>query len=341
MVKFGLAKGKLKSKTTLTTSSAFGGADDDDDDDGNVVDAKAGKAQVNTDLVRSSTQATQQVKTRIEYQKALQEDATVFEYDEIYDDVKSKKEPEKEMRKPVSQPASGDGSGLVVAAGGTKTARKSKYVEKLLAGSAARKLEQDRRNERILKRERDDEGDDFDDKEVFVTESYKQTLKEFRRLDEEDKQREEAEASRAVGGAGNMMNFYGNLLDSQTFGGSKKPSASARKDQGPSSTSTIADGKRGAETTDDRVDDPRSAAAVPEVNQEAFGGVGESGIDEETVADVHEPRGERTTMAVPTAAEASPAVDHAKVRRNKASDVEAKRAAYLERKKRKMEAQGA
>ena len=62
-----------------------------------------------------------------------------------------------------------------------------------MAGTESRTLDRNRRNERILKREREDEGDEFADKEVFVTNSYKKTLEEFRELDEQDKRKEEAE----------------------------------------------------------------------------------------------------------------------------------------------------
>lgn len=49
-----------------------------------------------------------------------------------------------------------------------------------------RKLEYERRNERIIQKEREQEGDQFRDKEAFVTSSYKKKLEEIKKLDEED-----------------------------------------------------------------------------------------------------------------------------------------------------------
>lgn len=322
MVKFGLAKGKLKSKKALTTKSAFGGGDDDNDDD------ETGMAQVNTALVRTSTSAAQNYKTRVEYQKALEEDATVFEYDQIYDDVKSNKEPPSAT---ISE--SSDGTGLVQSKSGAKSAvRKSRYVEKLMAGTESRTLDRNRRNERILKREREDEGDEFADKEVFVTNSYKKTLEEFRELDEQDKRKEEAEAARAVGGAGSIMNFYSNLLDSQSFGGEKKPPPTTKKASsaaGPSKDTSV------TRKDDRRQTSPTTTEDAPDGEQPATASPAKTGDAAEPQVRFAETVAKSTNMPPPPPVEEA---DHAKVRRNTKSDIDAKRQAYLERKRRKLEA---
>lgn len=49
-----------------------------------------------------------------------------------------------------------------------------------------RKIEYERRNERLIQKEREAEGDEFRDKEAFVTSSYKKKLEEMKKMDEED-----------------------------------------------------------------------------------------------------------------------------------------------------------
>lgn len=50
-----------------------------------------------------------------------------------------------------------------------------------------RKIEYERRNERLIQKEREQEGDEFNDKEAFVTSSYKKKLEEMKKMDAEDK----------------------------------------------------------------------------------------------------------------------------------------------------------
>jgi len=55
-----------------------------------------------------------------------------------------------------------------------------------LVHAEKRKIEYERRNERLIQKEREAEGDEFHDKEAFVTSSYKKKLEELKKLDEED-----------------------------------------------------------------------------------------------------------------------------------------------------------
>ena len=65
---------------------------------------------------------------KIQMAKALEEDPTVFQYDEVYDDIERKKEVEKESKKDVD--------------------RKPKYVHNLLKAADERQKEFERRIER-------------------------------------------------------------------------------------------------------------------------------------------------------------------------------------------------
>lgn len=85
-------------------------------------------------------------------QKALQEDPSVYEYDEVYDQMEEKKK--QTNIKLLS------------------TEKKSKYISKLMKTAGHRKMEDERRNERKVQKERDAEGDEFEEKEEFVTSAY-------------------------------------------------------------------------------------------------------------------------------------------------------------------------
>lgn len=56
--------------------------------------------------------------------------------------------------------------------------------------AATRKLDYVRAEEKLIQREREAEGDEFSDKEKFVTQAYKDQMAEVRRAEEEEKKRE-------------------------------------------------------------------------------------------------------------------------------------------------------
>jgi len=63
-------------------------------------------------------------------------------------------------------------------------------MSNLLAAAATRKLDHLRAEEKMMQREREAEGDEFKDKEVFVTQAYKDQMEEVRKAEEEEKRRE-------------------------------------------------------------------------------------------------------------------------------------------------------
>lgn len=68
--------------------------------------------------------------------------------------------------------------------------RQPKYIEGLLTSAATRRLDRLRAEEKMLQRERELEGDEFADKEAYVTQAYKDQMAELRKAEEEEKQRE-------------------------------------------------------------------------------------------------------------------------------------------------------
>jgi coiled-coil domain-containing protein 55 len=89
--------------------------------------------------------------------------------------------------------------------------KKPKYMSNLLKAAAVRKRDATIAEEKKLARERETEGEEFADKEKFVTSAYKKQQEENRRLEEEERIRE-AEEEKKNKGTG-MTNFYKNMLE--------------------------------------------------------------------------------------------------------------------------------
>ncbi|KAL7901021.1 coiled-coil domain-protein 55 domain-containing protein [Trichoderma sp. SZMC 28014] len=121
---------------------------------------------------------------------ATELDASVYEYDSIYDSMKPKKNISKEDEE-----------------------RKPKYMKNLLRAADVRKRDQLIAEEKKIAREREAEGEEFADKEKFVTEAYKKQQEENRKLEEEERKREEEEAKKNEGTG--MTTFYRKLLDKE------------------------------------------------------------------------------------------------------------------------------
>lgn len=65
-----------------------------------------------------------------------------------------------------------------------------KYIGALLQAATVRKLDHLRAEEKMIQREREQEGDEFVDKEQFVTQAYRDQMAEVRRAEAEEKKRE-------------------------------------------------------------------------------------------------------------------------------------------------------
>lgn len=118
-------------------------------------------------------------------------DANIYEYDSVYDSLK---------------PAKKDA---------TSAADKKKpgMMSSLLAAAAVRKRDATIAEEKRLLREREAEGDEYADKEKFVTSAYKLQQAENRRIEEEERVREEEEAKKNSGAG--LTGFYKQMLQKQ------------------------------------------------------------------------------------------------------------------------------
>ena len=117
-------------------------------------------------------------------------DSSIYEYDAVYDSLHAKK-----------------ASSTFTGATGPK------YMSNLLAAAEIRKRDALRAKEKMLAREREAEGDDFADKEKFVTGAYKAQQEEVRRMEAEEVRREEEEMERRRKQGGGMVGLYRGLLD--------------------------------------------------------------------------------------------------------------------------------
>lgn len=149
-------------------------------------------------LIQMKSKANNLAKQEIK--KALEEDPSVFAYDDVYDDMKS--------------------AAAGVSGNETKGPKKPKYMDNLLKSAELRKREKDRREEKMIQKEREKEGDEFKDKEAFVTSAYKEKLIELRQTEARERNEAAFEDRLDVRKQQDLSGFYRHLLNQET--GSEK-----------------------------------------------------------------------------------------------------------------------
>ena len=127
---------------------------------------------------------------KLQNEAASKLDSSVYDYDAVYETFTAKDKPTKHENGDTTVP---------------------KYMSNLLASAETRKRDQLRATEKQLQREREQEGDEFAEKEQFVTTAYKKRQEENRQLEEQEKLREEAENERRRQGGG-MTAFHKTVL---------------------------------------------------------------------------------------------------------------------------------
>ncbi|KAG6972014.1 hypothetical protein JG687_00001714 [Phytophthora cactorum] len=145
--------------------------------------------------------------------QALAEDASVFDYDAVYDDMKSVRETEAEK----------------CAAKREEEKKKPQYISTLLQQAKIREVENERIRERRLLNERKADDALYGDKEKLVSASYKRKLQEMQRWDAEDARLAAMEEQEDVTKQGEhaMAGFYANLNKNIAMGGSTNNARSA------------------------------------------------------------------------------------------------------------------
>lgn len=126
-------------------------------------------------------------------------DPSIYDYDAIYDSIHTKSKSKSKSKS--NTPANDDSA-----------SKGPKYMGSLLRSAEVRKRDQLRARDKLLAREREAEGDEFADKEKFVTSAYKAQQEEVRRIEEEEAEKAKEEEERRKKGLG-MMSFYKDILD--------------------------------------------------------------------------------------------------------------------------------
>ncbi|XP_059050435.1 nuclear speckle splicing regulatory protein 1-like [Achroia grisella] len=147
-------------------------------------------------LLRPSHNVNRQAK--IAQENAIKEDPTVYQYDEVYDSMSNQKEEKKAK---------------------VKEDKKPRYIENLMKSANKRKIENERRIERQIQKEREMEGDEFADKEVFVTSAYKKKLEELTLEEEREKHEEYLESIGDVTKQKDLGGFYRHLYEQKLGNG--------------------------------------------------------------------------------------------------------------------------
>lgn len=122
-------------------------------------------------------------------------DPTVYSYDEVYDSLKAATQRKKEAARAREE----------------EEKSRPRYMASVLSAAAVRERDRLVAEEKRLAREREAEGEEFKDKEKFVTEAYRKQQEEMRRLEEEEKVREEEERRKNKGKG--MTGWYKDMLE--------------------------------------------------------------------------------------------------------------------------------
>jgi len=137
---------------------------------------------------------------QLDINKAIEEDPSVFEYDSVYDTMKEENAAPKE--------------------------KKPRYMETLLKTAELRKQEDERRSEKKIQKEREAEGDEFADKDAFITSAYKEKLEELKAANLKEQREKQCEDILDVRKQNDLTGFYRHLLKQSV--GEEKIKESAR-----------------------------------------------------------------------------------------------------------------
>ncbi|KZS99225.1 hypothetical protein SISNIDRAFT_16516 [Sistotremastrum niveocremeum HHB9708] len=176
----------------LQAPPVFSALDDEDGNDAPTT-SKAGRHVGTLPRVPQSSLESRAQRKRMSEEKKV--DQTVYQYDEVWDRMQEAKLKTKEAKEIESKE------------------RKPKYIASFLNSAQTRKLDYIRAEEKMIQREREAEGDEFADKERFVTQAYKDQMAEIRRAEEEEKAREALERKKNAGKSIGMTHFYRQMLD--------------------------------------------------------------------------------------------------------------------------------
>ncbi|KAI5779725.1 coiled-coil domain-containing protein 55-domain containing protein [Geopyxis carbonaria] len=142
--------------------------------------------------------------------------------------------------------------------------RKPKYMENLLVAAEVRKRDALRAKEKLLAKEREEEGEEFKDKEAFVTEAYKAQQEALLKAEKEELEREEALRKKSAG----MSSFHRNMLEKME---GKHDAVVAAAEAPVAAGGVVAEGAEGEDVegeVEKKARELREKGAAIEVNEE-------------------------------------------------------------------------
>ncbi|EDX17818.1 nuclear speckle splicing regulatory protein 1 [Drosophila simulans] len=170
-------------------------SESDDDQHAPQLQPRAGGVSMGPSLMERRVARRQQ-------EKALAEDPTIFQYDELYDDMDSKREEAKQTK--------------------SQEPRKPKYIGRLMEHAERRKLEKELRIERQVQKDREAEGEMYKDKDTYVTATYRKKLESIRQMQEQEQRDEYLEAIGDVTKQKDLDGFYRHLYEQKMGGPAQK-----------------------------------------------------------------------------------------------------------------------
>ncbi|KAI9723377.1 MAG: hypothetical protein M1812_001261 [Candelaria pacifica] len=186
--------------------------------------------------------STHSSKKHVEDATAL--DPSIYDYDAAYDKLHTVSAAKKAAEKADAEQ------------------RKPKYMGNLLAAAEVRKRDALRAKEKMLAKEREAEGEEFADKETFVTEAYKTQQEEVKRMEEEERKREEEEAKRRKGRG--MVGFYKSVLERDE----------KKHEEAVAAAATVDEVRPGPEpTVEDETREKSEAEIAKELNEKKAGAI--------------------------------------------------------------------
>lgn len=173
------AKPSTGATVALQPARGFGKVGDDEPQDAAATSSTSSRTEVNKRLTAMNTGNSKAQKRRMK--EAQNVDETVYQYDEVYDKMQDAKAKAKAVKEVESQK------------------REPKYIKGLLDSAETRRLDYLRAEEKLIAREREAEGAEFEGKEEFVTQAYKDQMVALRKAEAEERAREGDQSTLSIG----------------------------------------------------------------------------------------------------------------------------------------------
>ena len=171
---------------SLKKPTAFASLDDDEPIDAAPTASSSKATNANRTLANQASKLSR-AQQKVE-EEAKRVDSTVFEYDEVWDTMQAAKARQKQTKE--AEAAERKVPTFFSSSNASLTIFQPKHIGSLLQSATVRKLDHLRAEEKMIQREREAEGDEFADKDQFVTQAYKDQMAEVRKAEEEEKKRE-------------------------------------------------------------------------------------------------------------------------------------------------------